>query len=117
MQVQHEPEAERFITHVDGHEAEVSYQLQDGVLALTHTGVPDAIGGRGVAGDLVRAAFEHARANGLRVRPLCSYAEAWSRRHPDYADVLADWTVADRETLGALLHRLNVDLDRYARRR
>ena len=34
-----------------------------------------------------------------------------------YADVLADWTVADRETLGALLHRLNVDLDRYARRR
>ena len=33
-----------------------------------------------------------------------------------YADVLADWAFADREALGALLHRLNDDLDRYARR-
>ena len=33
-----------------------------------------------------------------------------------YADVVADWSPADRGTLAALLHRLNVDLDRYARR-
>ena len=33
-----------------------------------------------------------------------------------YADVLADWTFGDRQALAALLHRLNLDLDRYARR-
>ncbi len=33
-----------------------------------------------------------------------------------YADVVADWSPADRGTLAALLHRLNADLDRYARR-
>ena len=90
MDVQHQPEAERFVVTADGHEAEVNYRVADGVLSITHTGVPEAIGGRGIAGDLVRAAFEYARSQGLRVRPACSYAEAWSRRHPDYADLLAE---------------------------
>lgn len=89
MDVEHQPDNERFVVHADGHEAEVSYQIEGGVMAITHTSVPEAIGGRGIAGDLVRAAFDHARAEGLKVKPLCSYAEAWSHRHADYADVLA----------------------------
>ena len=89
MTVQHQPDHQRFTVTVDGHEAEVDYRVADGVMSITHTGVPEAIGGRGIAGDLVRAAFEHARSEGLKVRPLCSYAEAWSQRHPEYADVLA----------------------------
>ena len=89
MTVQHQPENERFVVTADGVEAELDYRIEDGVISLTHTGVPEAIGGRGIAGDLVRAAFEFARAEGLKVRPLCSYAEAWSRRHAEYADLLA----------------------------
>ena len=89
MTVQHQPENERFVVTAEGHEAEVNYSIADGVMSITHTGVPEAIGGRGIAGDLVRAAFEHARSEGLKVRPLCSYAEAWSRRHAEYADLLA----------------------------
>ena len=90
MDVEHQPDAERFDIHPDGHEAEVDYRVEGGVLAITHTGVPEAIGGRGIASDLVRAAFDFARAQGLRVRPACSYAAAWSRRHGEYADLLAD---------------------------
>lgn len=89
MNVQHQPENERFVVIADGHEAQVDYRIDGGVMSITHTGVPEPIGGRGIAGDLVRAAFDHARAEGLKVRPLCSYAEAWSRRHADYADLLA----------------------------
>ena len=89
MTVQHQPVNERFVVTADGVEAELDYRIEDGVISLTHTGVPEAIGGRGIAGDLVRAAFEFARAEGLKVRPLCSYAEAWSRRHAEYADLLA----------------------------
>jgi len=89
MTVQHQAENERFVTTADGQEAEVNYRIEDGVMSITHTGVPDAIAGRGIAGELVRAAFDHARAQGLKVRPLCSYAEAWSRRHGEYADLLA----------------------------
>ena len=87
-EVQHQPEAGRFVTERDGFEAEVAYEIEGGQMLLTHTRVPPAIEGRGVAGELVRAAFEHARASGMRVRPLCSYAAAWSKRHSEYADLL-----------------------------
>lgn len=88
--VVHDPARQRFHLQVEGHEAELTYQLRDGIMVINHTGVPGAIGGRGVAGQLVRAAFEHARAQGWRVLPACSYAEAWAARHPAYADLLAD---------------------------
>jgi len=89
MDIRHDTDAQRFHTHVDGHEAEVEYELEGDVMLLTHTGVPQPIGGRGIAGDLVRAAFEHARREGLRVRPLCAYAAAWVKRHGEYADLVA----------------------------
>lgn len=88
MDIRHDPDQQRFHTTVDGHEAEVSYESDDGAMAITHTLVPEAIGGRGIAGDLNRAAFEHARRQGLRVRPLCTYAAAWVKRHPDFADLV-----------------------------
>lgn len=89
MDIQHDAENQRFFVRVDGQEAEVDYEREGGVIAITHTGVPDAIGGRGIAGELNRAAFEYARREGLRVRPLCGYAAAWLRRHPEFEDVAA----------------------------
>jgi predicted GNAT family acetyltransferase len=58
-------------------------------MAITHTIVPPEIGGRGIAGALVQAAVEHARAQGLKVAPHCSYADAWMRKHPQYGDLRA----------------------------
>jgi predicted GNAT family acetyltransferase len=37
----------------------------------------------------VQAAFDHAQAQGLKIRPLCSYVAAWARRHPERAALLA----------------------------
>lgn len=88
-QVRHDSSHQRFIAMVDGHEAELGYEQSGGVLCLTHTGVPPAIGGRGIAGDLVRTALEYARAEGLKVEPACAYAAAFMERHPQYADLLA----------------------------
>jgi len=34
--------------------------------------------------------MEIARAEGLKVRPLCWYARAWIRRHREYRDLLDD---------------------------
>ncbi|MGN6570373.1 MAG: N-acetyltransferase [Pseudolabrys sp.] len=31
--------------------------------------------------------LEHARAHGLKVRPLCSFAADYMGRHPEYEDV------------------------------
>ena len=89
IQIQHDPAARRFTATVEGHEAELTYELQSGCMAITHTGVPAAIAGKGVAGALVRAALEHARAEGLKVVLVCSYAATYVQRHPQYADLKA----------------------------
>lgn len=87
--IRHQPASSRFTTNVDGHDGFVEYTESSGVLTITHTVVPSAIGGRGIAGQLVRAALEHARASGLKVAPRCSYAADYVQRHPEYADLLA----------------------------
>lgn len=89
-QIVHHPIPGRFGTQVDGHHAHLDYEMDGGDMLITHTIVPEAIGGRGVAGRLVRAAFDHARIEGFHVRPVCSYAQTWAQRHPEYADLLAN---------------------------
>ena len=72
IDVVHHPVSARFIAEVDGHQAHLDYELIEGEMRITHTRVPSEIGGRGVAGELVRVALDHARTDGLKVRPLCS---------------------------------------------
>ena len=86
--VHHDPGAHRFHTQVDGHEAELLYSLRDDRMVINHTGVPNQIGGRGVAAALVKAALDHARAQGWRVVPACSYSAAYIERHPEYAELV-----------------------------
>ena len=76
--------ARRYETQLEGYTAHVDYELEDDVMVITHTIVPQEIGGRGIAGQLVRAAALHARNEGLRVDPICSYADAWMRKHPEF---------------------------------
>ena len=85
----HDPASHRFTLDTDGHTGYVEYELREGAMAITHTIVPAAIGGRGIAARLVQAAVEHARAEGMKVDPQCSYADAWMRRHPEFEGLRA----------------------------
>ena len=87
--ITHDAAQQRFNTTVDGITGHVEYERSDGVMTITHTVVPSEIGGRGIAGALVKAALEHARSDGLKVVPQCSYADAWMRKHPDYEELRA----------------------------
>ena len=87
-QITHDAASGRFSMRLDGHEAELVYRRQDGRMLIDHTGVPEAIGGRGVAGALVKAALDYARRQGWRVVPACSYSAAYVQRHPEYADLV-----------------------------
>ncbi len=82
--IHHDARATRFITTVDGQQAHLDYWLEGEIMTITHTRVPEAIGGRGIAGRLVRHALQHARERHWRVDPVCSYAGAWMRRHPEF---------------------------------
>jgi predicted GNAT family acetyltransferase/ribosome-associated protein YbcJ (S4-like RNA binding protein) len=66
----------------------LSYQLVDGVLDLQHTVVDPAASGRGLGGRLVEEALQHARAEGLQVRPTCPFVPAYLEKHPEHQDLV-----------------------------
>ena len=74
----------------EGPESEMTFRFRsDGALIIDHTGVPDALEGRGIAGALMGHAIDYVRLHGLKIEPRCSYVVAAFRRHPDWNDVLA----------------------------
>lgn len=85
--IRHEAGGGRFVVNVDGYDCVLEYRLDGSVMSITHTGVPEAVGGRGIAAQLVKAALDHARAAHWKVIPACSYAQAWMKKHPEYDDV------------------------------
>src|SRR5689334_15328460 len=82
----------RYEITVDGEVAGYS-QYRDpspGVRAFDHTVVHERFQGRGLAGELVRAALDDARARGSRVLPFCPYVRTFIAEHPGYADLVDD---------------------------
>jgi hypothetical protein len=82
ISIDHDTAAHRFSTTVDGLRAVLDYTLAAGVMTITHTEVPPAIEGRGIAAQLTRKALDTAREHGWRVVPACSYAAAYLAKHP-----------------------------------
>ena len=60
----------------------------DEVLIINHTGVDPANRGQGVADELVRQVVEKARKEGLKVDPVCSFAQREFERKSEYKEVL-----------------------------
>lgn len=59
------------------------------VRIATHTIVPRAIGGRGIAGALVNRLIEDAERLGFLIRPDCSYVAAKFKGNPDWSSLRA----------------------------
>jgi uncharacterized protein len=90
MDVIHDPKTGCFETTVDGLRCACQYRLYGRLMMFTHTGVPHALRGRGIAAELARTALAYAREKGFKVRPDCSYVEAYMQRHPETLDLLND---------------------------
>jgi uncharacterized protein len=75
--ISHDAAAQRFTLEMDGSVAQLDYTLKGDVMTITHTRVPPAIRGRGVAAELMSAALAAARGAGWSVNPACSYAAAY----------------------------------------
>jgi predicted GNAT family acetyltransferase len=70
----------RYVTIVDSHEAEMTYsKAGTSRIIIDHTGVPKALGGRGVGVALVQRAVEDARAAGLKIIPSAPLRRRRSR--------------------------------------
>ena len=81
--------AHRFELVVDRHLSFSEYTLDGDVITFTHTIVPPALEGHGVASRLISGALAQVRARGLKVRPVCKFVKAYIERHPEWQDLLA----------------------------
>lgn len=80
----------RYTTLVDGHEAEMTFsRASPRLIIIDHTGVPDALRGRGVGQALALHAVEDARAGGWKIVPLCPFFKAQVARHKEWQDVIS----------------------------
>jgi predicted GNAT family acetyltransferase len=84
--ISHDQNAMRFTTEVDGQHAELTYTVAGPVMTITHTRVPEAIAGRGIAAELMSAALRVAETAGWSINPACSYAAAYMRRRAQEPD-------------------------------
>lgn len=65
-----------------------NYRRSANHVTIPHVEAPPALRGKGTAARLMKGIVEKARAEGFKIRPTCSYAVLWFRRHKDSADVL-----------------------------
>ena len=68
--------------------AQMTYSMGAGIAIVDHTDVDAALRGTGAGARLVKAAVEWARAEKVRIMPLCPFAKSVFDKTPDYGDVL-----------------------------
>lgn len=88
MAVTDNPAQHRFELEIDGKVAFATYRRHGETLMIPHVEAPPSLRGTGAAGKLMQGVMELARAERLKVVPICSYASAWMRRHPEYRDLM-----------------------------
>ena len=84
--IKHDKDAHRYSLVIEGTEAYLTYERPAaGRMHITHTIVPDRIGGRGLGKRLVTRAMEDAIAAGDKVSSSCWYATALIEKKPEWA--------------------------------
>ena len=67
---------------------ECEFEESDNRWVITHTGVREAYEGKGIARKLVLKVVEAARAKGVKILPVCSYAKKLMAGKEEFKDVL-----------------------------
>ena len=88
MQIVNNEALQRWEAHVNGETAVADYQRSGDTIVFTHTEVPPALRGRGIASRRVQAALDDARARRLAVVPSCSFVASFIRRNPEYQELV-----------------------------
>ncbi len=87
--IHHDAAKRRYSLVIEGVEAYLTYERpRNGLIHITHTIVPDKIGGRGIGKRLVKRAVEDAIAFGDKVSSSCWYATALIEKTPAWAALL-----------------------------
>ncbi len=72
--------------HIDGHVAYITYDDQQGNMHLTHTIVPDALAGKGLAKALLEDVLQHIKKDNKKAVAKCSYIIKYLEKNPQASD-------------------------------
>jgi predicted GNAT family acetyltransferase len=86
MSVTHNESLGRYEMKTEHGLAVAVYHQQGDRRIFTHTEVPRADEGKGLASRLVKEALDDTRRAGFKIQPACSFVVAYMRRHPEYRD-------------------------------
>ena len=86
--VRNNEERGRYELVEQGHLAFAAYEIDGSVITFTHTVVPPALQGMGVASRLIAAALTDVRNRGFKVRAQCPFVAAYIAKHPEWQDLL-----------------------------
>jgi predicted GNAT family acetyltransferase len=86
--VRDNPAEGRFELEERGLLAFASYRRDGDLLIIDHVESPPPLRGAGTAGRLMDGIAQLARADRLRITPLCGYAALWLRRSREHQDLL-----------------------------
>lgn len=78
----------RFELAVGNQTVFADYRRNGRTLVISYVEAPPSLRGTGAAGRLMAGVVETARAEGLKIVPLCGYAAMWIRRN-QHSDLLA----------------------------
>lgn len=92
MEIEHQEFGSRgawFVRDGDDVQAEMTYsKAGPEIIVIDHTAVGEALAGQGVGRQLVNAAVDWARTNGIQIVPVCPFARSVLTADEQYADVL-----------------------------
>jgi len=79
----HNTQACKYEYHIDGYIAYITYSEQKGNMHLTHTLVPEALAGKGLAKMLLEAVLEQIEKDNKKAVAQCSYIVKYLEKHPE----------------------------------
>jgi predicted GNAT family acetyltransferase len=106
-EVHDDADRSQFVIALDGQRVGLAdYKRSRRLIAFTHTEISPDHGGKGLAGILIAAGLDAARADGLAVLPFCPFVRGYIAKHPEYLDLVpperrSDFDLPDDAAPGA----------------
>lgn len=86
----HNEAESKYEYHIDEHIAYITYDEDaNGHMHITHTVVPDALAGKGLARTLLEDVLEEFKKNNKKAVAQCSYVVKYQEKHPELSDLFA----------------------------
>lgn len=82
--VVHKKEDNIFEVDINGISNILRYEMEGKRMVFFTTFVDESLEGNGIASKLTKTALEYAIANGFTIVPMCSFTQAYIKRHKEY---------------------------------